>query len=69
MKDLAIFLKPAQIGTRTQNDLQLPFNNSKLLEFFRDTLNMCPPHLLKLLTLLMMITKSYHFKKKQRLKL
>jgi hypothetical protein len=43
---------------------KLLLNNSKLLEVFRNTLNMCLPHLLKLLALLMMITKSYHFKTK-----
>jgi hypothetical protein len=69
MSDLATFLKPPQVGTRTQNDLQLPLNNSKPLEILRDTLNMRLSHLLKLLALLMMITKNYHFENKLRLKL
>jgi hypothetical protein len=69
MKDLATFLKSLQVETRTQNHLQLPLNSSKHLEILRDTLNMRLSHLLKLLALLMMITKSYHFEKKLRLKL
>jgi len=41
MRDLATSLKSLQTGTWTQNDLQLIFNNSKLLEIFGDTLGIC----------------------------
>jgi hypothetical protein len=64
MRDLVTFLKSPQIGTRIQNDLQISFKNSKPLEILWDTLNICLPHLLKILALLMMITKSYQFQKK-----
>jgi len=41
MRELATSLKSLQTGTRTQNDLQLAFNNSKLLEILGDTLDIC----------------------------
>jgi hypothetical protein len=48
MKDLVISLKPPQIGTWTQNDLQIHLNNYKPLEIFENTLNIYIPHLLKI---------------------
>ncbi len=41
MRDLATSLKSFQIGTCTQNDLQLALNNSKILEILGNTLNIC----------------------------
>jgi hypothetical protein len=63
MKDPTTFFKPPQIETQTQNDLQLLLKNSKPLEILEDILNICLSHLLKILALLMMITKSCHFQK------
>jgi len=68
-KILLFSLKSPQIGTWTQNDLQLAFSNSKLLEILGDTLDICLLYLFKLLALLMMTTKSYHFQKKLTSKL
>jgi len=61
MRDPTIFFKPLQIETQTQNDLQFLLKNSKPLEIMGDILNICLSHLLKILALLMMITKSCHF--------
>jgi hypothetical protein len=69
MKDLATSLKSFQTGTCTQNDLQLTFNNSKLFEISEDTLDLYILYLIKMLALLMMTTKSYHFQKKLTSKL
>jgi hypothetical protein len=65
MRDLATSLKSPQIGTWTQNDLQLALKNSKFLKISRDTLNICFLYWFKILALFMMITKS--FKKKIKL--
>ncbi len=67
MKDLAISLK--KIGTWTQNDLQLALNNFKIFEILGDKLNTCLLYMFKILALLMMITKNYHFQKKLTSKL
>jgi hypothetical protein len=63
MRDLATFLKPFQIMTKTQNDLQHPFNNSKPFEILGDTLNRCLPHLFKISTLLVRSQRTINFLK------
>ncbi len=69
MRDLATSLRSPQIGTSTQNDLQLALIDSKLLEILGSTLDICLLYLLKISALLMMTTKSYHFQKKPTSKL
>jgi hypothetical protein len=64
MRDLATSLKSPQIGTSTQNDLQLAFNNSKLLEILGHTLDICLLYMFEISIVLMMTTKSYHFQEK-----
>jgi hypothetical protein len=69
MRNLITSLKSPHTGTWTQNDLQLVFNNFKLLDILRDMLNIYFTHLPKISALLMIITKSYHFQKKLTSKL
>jgi hypothetical protein len=69
MRDLATSLKSPQTRTWTQNDLQLAFKSSKILEILRDTLHICFLYVVKISTLLVMTTNSYHFQKKLTSKL
>jgi hypothetical protein len=64
MRDLTTSLISPQIGTWTQNDLQLALSNSKLLEILGNKWDICLLYLFKISALLMMTTKSYHFQNK-----